>query len=115
MSDMDLEERASEMEALQSMFPEELRVMGDETFELDVTGSAGLSLMLRCSLPPGYPSKTSPVFQVSADWLEEDEEQIITAELESLFVQGQVVIFNWYEFLKDRVERAESVGKKLKK
>ncbi len=53
MNDMDMEERASEMEALRSMFPEELRVMGDETFELDVTGSAGLSLMLRCSLPPG--------------------------------------------------------------
>ncbi len=107
---MDLEERASEMEALQSMFPEEMKVMADETFELIVTGSAGGSLIMRCSFPGDYPSQTPPVFQLSAEWLEEDEEQLITAELNSLFVPGQVVIFTWYEFLKERVDRVDSIG-----
>lgn len=108
----DAEERSQEIEALQSIFPEEFEVLSPDTFKLTISAQppSTRSLALFCSLPADYPSKNVPVFDLEGDWLPEEDLRACLETLEGMFVPGEVVIFHWAEWLRERVAQTGNSG-----
>lgn len=103
----DLQARVDELQVLAAIYGDALEVAPDGS-TVSVTLPDPRSqpqLVLRLLLPDAYPSSLPPVFELHSDvapaagdlgqW---------AADLEALFVPGEVVLFTWIELLRERWE-----------
>lgn len=99
------------MEALQSIYGNDCTVSQEEhycqakVFPSDNDSKFDLALYLTAYFPELYPSSSPPIVELEAPWLQESTRQRINIELGKLFEEniGNVVVFQWIEWLKDLV------------
>lgn len=103
--------QAEEMEALQSIYGNDCTVSQEEhycqanVFPSEKDSMFDLALYLTAYFPELYPSSSPPIVELEAPWLQESTRQRINIELGKLFEEniGDVVVFQWIEWLKDLV------------
>lgn len=101
----DAASQADELCALEAIYGEGF-VQGDPaagalSFTLP-EAAAQPSLRLIVHLPASYPSRHAPVFEVASDMLSPDVLGGLAAELEGLFLPGEVCLWTWIEHLRER-------------
>lgn len=109
MSDeSDAGQQADELCALQAIYGEEaVRVLeagqGAAAYAFSVPNArAQPRLEVRAHLPASYPSQHPPIVELECGLLPPDVLAGLAAELEAMFVPGEVVLWTWLEHLRER-------------
>ncbi|GBF95123.1 hypothetical protein Rsub_07707 [Raphidocelis subcapitata] len=103
----DAEQRAEEFASLEAIYGGDIDLQHDMgVAELHIPGRAAASphAVARATCPAGYPSASAPVAELSGPQLPPGLAAEAAAQLEALFVPGEVVLFSWFEWVRDRLE-----------
>ncbi|KAL4442964.1 hypothetical protein ABPG77_008455 [Micractinium sp. CCAP 211/92] len=104
----DAAQQADELCALQAIYGEEaVRVLeagpGAAAYAFSVPDAAEQPrLEVRAHLPASYPSQHPPIVELECGLLPPDVLTGLAAELEAMFVPGEVVLWTWLEHLRER-------------
>eukprot|EP01119_Soliformovum_irregulare_P020546 TRINITY_DN6676_c0_g1_i3.p1 TRINITY_DN6676_c0_g1~~TRINITY_DN6676_c0_g1_i3.p1 ORF type:complete len:551 (-),score=114.33 TRINITY_DN6676_c0_g1_i3:772-2298(-) len=94
-----MEEQRSELEALQSIYGQEMQFIdGKRQIAISIE-SQNEPLLLSWVYPLDYP-KSIPIVSVAAQWLTALDKQILLAELKQLYQPDTTVIYDWIEWLR---------------
>ncbi|XP_061681766.1 protein IMPACT [Syngnathoides biaculeatus] len=104
----DLHSQMEEVEALSSIYGDEWCVI-DEVSRIfcikisNDTGENKLTACLQILLPPDYPSKAPPIYQINAAWLRGSERVRLANSLEDLYVEhmGESILYMWVEKMRE--------------
>ncbi|KAL4457691.1 hypothetical protein ABPG75_012556 [Micractinium tetrahymenae] len=104
----DAAQQADELCALQAIYGEEaVRVLevgpGAAAYAFSVPDAGSQPrLEVRAHLPATYPSQHPPIVELQCGLLPPDVLAGLAAELEGMFVPGEVALWNWLEHLRER-------------
>ena len=103
-------ETQDELEALLSMFPDTFRMLEDHSLQFDIDDT----LRLQIYIPSTYPTLVPPIFDLSLLHHDVCPSVELTklvasapAELLHLFQPNEPVIYEWYQFLSDKLSELD--------
>ncbi|GIL51831.1 hypothetical protein Vafri_7742 [Volvox africanus] len=101
----DAASRDEELCALEAIFGESVNASREDSFvEVCIPHPQGgvQEVALRVSLPSDYPSSSCPVAALYGSHLSDDVLAWAVKQLETLFTPGDVVLYNWVEWLREQ-------------
>ncbi|KAK9809382.1 hypothetical protein WJX73_010525 [Symbiochloris irregularis] len=99
----DLLQQQEEIDALEAIFAEDFCRFQEadlQACQVIVTGEQGQKVTLYAQLPASYPSVDPPIVRLLSDHLQDPALTRATQELGKLFTPGEVVIYEWLEWLR---------------
>ncbi|EFJ41263.1 hypothetical protein VOLCADRAFT_119765 [Volvox carteri f. nagariensis] len=96
--EVDAAAREEELLALEAIFGESVNVSREESL---VEGGSQ-EVVLRASLPYDYPSLSCPVAVLYGNHLSDDVLSWAVKQMEAMFTPGEVVLYNWVEWLREQ-------------
>jgi len=115
----DIAERADEIEALAAIFEGAMTVNSDDnSVDFTITSSDSDSnnevATLHVALPPTYPSRSPPSYELSAPFLSSHEKVIVLDKLEEVAEVniGQPMLFTWVEAVREFLEERKKSQEK---
>jgi len=110
-SEDNLLRQQEEIEALNSIYEENVVLDSESSLTISVVCTAGQNAQLSVSLPPDYPSSAPPTYSLFAPFLSTVEKQKLSLEFDQLYLDnlGESVIFLWVECLRDFLQNRTSL------
>jgi len=110
-SEDNLLRQQEEIEALNSIYEENVVLDSESSLTISVVCTAGQIAQLSVSLPPDYPSSAPPTYSLFAPFLSTVEKQKLSLEFDQLYLDnlGESVIFLWVECLRDFLQSRTSL------
>jgi len=107
-SEDNLLRQQEEIEALNSIYEENVVLDSESSLTISVVCTAGQNAQLSVSLPPDYPSSAPPTYSLFAPFLSTVEKQKLSLEFDQLYLDnlGESVIFLWVECLRDFLQNS---------
>lgn len=99
-----------EIDALKAIYDEDFHIAvgAASSFAIHIHSEDRIfSLELNVSLPVDYPQKVPPIYEFkNGDWLGTKEREHVSKNLEAIYreCRGQVVVYQWVEWLREYVE-----------
>lgn len=105
----DFTRQADEVEALQSIYPDEWRVENKPSRSYSIRL---LFVTLYISLPLNYPSQAPPTYQLSAPELKRKEKEELAMLLDKTYMEnlGEPVLFQWVEAIRNYLDERSATG-----
>lgn len=103
----DIAQQCEEIEALSAIYGDDFVVVDEASriYEIRVSNESDTwwSGTLQVLLPPQYPSKSAPVFEVHSAWMSDSEMFDITDQLHSIHREnkGEILLYLWVEKLRE--------------
>lgn len=119
--DLNFSQQCDEIEALAAIYGDDFVVMDTEHRIYEVRVSSELdswwSATLQVLLPPQYPSKVPPVFEIHSAWMSDADKFEITDSLYNIFREnnGEIVLYQWVENLREFVNNKAMESKETQK
>ena len=116
-----ISQQCDEIEALTAIYGGDFVVVDSKHRIYEIRVSSELdswwSATLQVLLPPQYPSKVPPVFELHSAWMTEADKFEIGDNLYNIFrdCNGEIVLYQWVEYIREFVdtrakEREENQG-----
>lgn len=102
----DLTEQMEEIEVLSSIYGQDFLVVDEANsiYEIRVSNEndSWWSATLHVLLPPGYPAKVPPVFEIHSAWMSDAELFEVSDLLFTIYREhhGEIVLYHWVEALR---------------
>ena len=106
----DLNRQCEEIEALSAIYGDDFLIVDEVSrlYEVRVSheSDSWWSGTLQILLPPQYPSKVPPVFEIHSAWMSDSEMFEITDKLHSIHREnrGEIVLYLWVEKLREFID-----------
>lgn len=101
-----LSRQVEEIEALCSIYGNEWKTEDEEnrSYSIKIEGA-----VLYVILPSDYPSASPPQYQLSAPYLGINEKQLISSQLDEVYLEniGETVIFQWVEKIRELLQQMQ--------
>ncbi|KAL2090255.1 hypothetical protein ACEWY4_014943 [Coilia grayii] len=112
----DLQSQIDEIEALSSIYGDEWCVIDEASriFCIKISDSSDnpkWTACLQTILPPDYPSRAPPLYQMNAGWLRGPERMELSNRLEEIYLEnaGESILYLWVEKIREfLVEKCHS-------
>lgn len=111
-----LSRQAEEIEALKSIYTEELTIDSEITRSYTIRIEENKKeVLLYVTLPEDYPSSSPPKFELSAPWMDRQTKTNLHKTLHEIYLDnvGETVIFQWVEMIREVLQTVCKVEKKI--
>jgi hypothetical protein len=100
-----LQQQQDELQVLASMYSEELVQSTDvsRSYHIVIPVPNRTPIIFEFWLTDNYPSKEPPMYTFRSTWITKQQRITLSDELKQLFEPGNVVLFQWIEWLKQNI------------